>query len=309
MPEFSIIVPIYNVEGYLKKCLDSILNQTFVDYEIILVNDGSTDQSLSIIKEYMNKYPDVKLINQENKGLSEARNSGLKVAKGNYVLFVDSDDFIDKDLLLNLNDNIVNNPDLVRYQVRTISDKETDYNEEEFESLDGHGAFKKITNFHFVENAWAYLYKRSFLIDNGFLFKPNMYHEDFGLIPLVIVKAKKVNSISYVGYNYVVRENSIMNDTNYLKTRKKAFDVLSQYLDIVDKDNDLYYRSFLANSVILKLMLLYIPYLKNKEDYKKYLSEIKKHNVFDNILSDTLVRKIKKMLLKISPKLYLKVVM
>ena len=94
-----------------------------------------------------------------------------------------------------------------------------------------------------------------------------------------------------------------MSDSNYMKTRKKAFDVLSQYLDIVNKDSDPYYRSFLANSVILKLKDL------NKEDYKKYLSEIKKHNVFDNILSDTLPRKIKKILLKISPKLYLKVVM
>ncbi|MBP3766208.1 MAG: glycosyltransferase [Bacilli bacterium] len=303
MPEFSIVVPIYNVEGYLKKCLDSILNQTFVDYEIILVNDGSTDQSLSIIKEYMSKYPDIKLINQENKGLSEARNSGLKEARGNYVLFVDSDDFIDKDLLLNLNDSIINNPDLVRFQLRVVSDKTIDINEEAFDSLNGHDAFKKIIKYRFVENAWAYLYSRKYLIDNGFLFKPNMYHEDYGLIPLAIIKASKVNSISYIGYNYVQRSNSIMSDSNYMKTRKKAFDVLSQYLDIVDKDSDPYYRSFLANSVILKLKDL------NKEDYKKYLSEIKKHNVFDNILSDTLVRKIKKMLLKISPKLYLKVVM
>lgn len=303
MPEFSIVVPIYNVEGYLKKCLDSILNQTFVDYEIILVNDGSTDQSLSIIKEYMSKYPDIKLINQENKGLSEARNSGLKEARGNYVLFVDSDDFIDKDLLLNLNDSIINNPDLVRFQLRVVSDKTIDINEEAFDSLNGHDAFKKIIKYRFVENAWAYLYSRKYLIDNGFLFKPNMYHEDYGLIPLAIIKASKVNSISYIGYNYVQRSNSIMSDSNYMKTRKKAFDVLSQYLDIVNKDSDPYYRSFLANSVILKLKDL------NKEDYKKYLSEIKKHNVFDNILSDTLVRKIKKMLLKISPKLYLKVVM
>lgn len=303
MPEFSIVVPIYNVEGYLKKCLDSILNQTFVDYEIILVNDGSTDQSLSIIKEYMSKYPDIKLINQENKGLSEARNSGLKEARGNYVLFVDSDDFIDKDLLLNLNESIVNNPDLVRFQLRVVSDKTIDINEESFDSLNGHDAFKKIIKYRFVENAWAYLYSRKYLIDNGFLFKPNMYHEDYGLIPLAIIKASKVNSISYIGYNYVQRSNSIMSDSNYMKTRKKAFDVLSQYLDIVNKDSDPYYRSFLANSVILKLKDL------NKEDYKKYLSEIKKHNVFDNILSDTLPRKIKKMLLKISPKLYLKVVM
>lgn len=301
MPKFSIIVPIYNVEQYLNKCIDSILNQTFTDYELILVNDGSTDNSSNIINSYKNE--NIIIINQENQGLSEARNSGLKKSTGEYVLFVDSDDYIDKDLLLNLNKSIDNEPDLVRFQLRVIGNTSKNYPEEEFVSLNGVDAFKKIVNYRYVENAWLYLYNRKYLIDNGFLFKPNMYHEDYGLIPLVLIKASKVNSISYIGYNYVQRSNSIMNDSNYLKLRKKAFDVLSQYLDIVDKHNDPYYKSFLANSVILKLKDL------NKEDYKKYLSEIKKYKIIDNILSDTLVRKIKKLILKISPKLYLKVVM
>jgi len=94
MPLFSIIVPIYNVELYLKECLDSILSQTFNDFELILVNDGSTDKSGDIAKEYKNKYNNIKLIDKENGGLSSARNAGIKKAIGDYILFIDSDDML-----------------------------------------------------------------------------------------------------------------------------------------------------------------------------------------------------------------------
>ena len=93
-PKFSIIVPVYNTEKYLKRCLDSIKSQSFKDYEVIIVNDGSTDNSSDIIS----KYP-YKIINQENLGLSRARNNGVKEASGDYLIFLDSDDYIEKDLL------------------------------------------------------------------------------------------------------------------------------------------------------------------------------------------------------------------
>ena len=99
MPKFSIIVPVYNVESYLAKCLDSILCQSYKDYEIIAINDGSTDNSSKILKEYVDKYDNIIVINQENQGLSQARNNGVKEAKGEYIIFADSDDFIEKDLL------------------------------------------------------------------------------------------------------------------------------------------------------------------------------------------------------------------
>ena len=95
MPKISIILPVYNVEKYLKQCLDSIINQTFTDFECICVNDGSTDSSLKILQQYASKDNRFKIINQENKGLSESRNIGLSVAIGDYILFIDSDDFID----------------------------------------------------------------------------------------------------------------------------------------------------------------------------------------------------------------------
>ena len=89
---FSVIVPVYNVEHYLRRCLDSIVNQTFDDYEVVLVDDGSTDASGSICDEYRKKYNSIKVIHQENKGLSGARNTGLDKASGDWIVFVDSND-------------------------------------------------------------------------------------------------------------------------------------------------------------------------------------------------------------------------
>lgn len=99
MPKVSVIVPVYNVEKYLEECLDSVLNQTFRDYEVICVNDGSTDSSAEILNDYATKYPRIRIINQENQGLSMARNNGVDAAKGEYIYFLDSDDFIHPQLL------------------------------------------------------------------------------------------------------------------------------------------------------------------------------------------------------------------
>ena len=91
----SVIIPVYNVEPYLEQCLDSVINQTYKNLEIICINDGSTDNSLKILEKYQKKDNRIKLINQKNKGLSEARNAGLDVAKGEYIAFVDSDDYLE----------------------------------------------------------------------------------------------------------------------------------------------------------------------------------------------------------------------
>lgn len=99
MPEVSIIVPIYNVEKYLRRCIDSILNQTFEDFELILIDDGSTDDSASICEEYVIKDKRVKYIYQDNRGVSEARNKGIESCCGKYIQFIDSDDYVDRDFI------------------------------------------------------------------------------------------------------------------------------------------------------------------------------------------------------------------
>ena len=299
MPKFSIIIPVYNVEQYIKKCLDSVINQTYKNYEVIVVNDGTKDNSMDIVKNY-----DVKIINQKNAGLSAARNTGVKHASGEYIVFLDSDDYIEKDLLDKLNKSSKNKPDIIRYQIQEVKDNEVinKYEEIGFDGLTGVEAFKKIAAYHFVENAWCYAIKKEYYDKEKYEFKKGTIHEDFGLIPLVIIKAKKVNSIPFIGYNYVQREASIMSTKNYEKTKKKVTDFYNHYkylineIDKTDLDSK-YFKSFIANSLVLKICEL------EKEDYKEFKNKLKKDRVYDNILTDTTVRKIKKNMFKISPKI------
>ena len=131
MPKYSIIIPVYNTEAYLKKCLDSIINQTYKDFEIIVVNDGTKDNSQDIIDMYVDKYEYVKSIVQENQGLSVARNNGIKKARGKYFLVLDSDDYFEIGLLEELNKELEKNGnvDLMRFQVRNISKNTIYYHE------------------------------------------------------------------------------------------------------------------------------------------------------------------------------------
>lgn len=301
MPKFSIIVPVYNVEEYIDDCLKSIKNQTFKDYEVIVVNDGTKDNSMDIVKKY-----DVEIINQENGGLSAARNAGVKKAKGEYLIFLDSDDYIEKDLLKKINDSLKDNPDVVRFQIKEVyPDKEIDFNEESFNTLNGVEAFNNIVKYHFIENAWCYAIKRSYYLENKYEFKKGTYHEDYGLIPLVIIKAPKVKSISYIGYNYRQRENSIMSSKDYKKTIKKVDDFYNHYKYLVkeiDKTNidSKIFKSYITNSLLIKICELDNP------EYKEYFNKLKEGKVFDNLLDDSVSRKIKKYLFKVSPKLTIK---
>ena len=299
MPKFSIIVPVYNVEEYIDKCLKSIYNQTYKDFEVIVVNDGTKDSSMEYVKKY-----DATIINQENKGLSAARNKGASKAKGEYIIFIDSDDYIEKDLLNEINKSLINNPDIVRFQIQEVNKEGilNKYKEESFENLNGVEAFKIISKYHFVENAWSYAIKRKYYENEKYKFREGTIHEDFGLIPLVIIKAQVVNSISYIGYNYLQRDLSIMSTNNYEKIKKKVKDSYTHYnylikeIDKTDLDSKIY-KSFISNSLIIKICSL-----KGK-DYKEYKKKLKKDKVFNNLLSNTLPRKIKKMLLNISPKI------
>ena len=300
MPKFSIIIPVYGVEKYIGKCLDSVFNQSLNDYEVIVVNDGTKDNSMEIVKNYP-----VKIINQENAGLSAARNTGVSQATGEYIFFLDSDDYIEKDLLLEVSKMLDNNPDLIRFQIREVFEDNTpsiDFNEIGFLGIEGQEAFDRISQYHFVENAWSYIIKREYYLANNFSFKVGTIHEDFGLIPLVIIKAKIVNSLNYIGYNYLQRQGSIMSGKDYEKTKKKVNDFYNHYKYLLEEINKTNlrsdtFKSFIANSLIIKICEL------EKEDYKEYKKKLKEDKVFDNLLADSTVRKIKKIIFKIDPKL------
>ncbi len=309
MIKYSIIVPVYNTAEYLEKCLDSILNQTYNNYEIIIVNDGSKDRSKKIIAEYENEHENIKVITQKNEGLSEARNVGVRKATGEYIIFLDSDDFIEPNLLETLNDY---NDDVIRFQVTVYNEnyqKVKEFPEQEFKSLSGEDAFLVISGYHFVEVACAYAYRKAFWNKHKFLFMKDKIHEDFGLIPLVIFTAESISSINKYLYNYLIRFNSITNSNDYKKEKQKAFDMIDHYFfvkevlkrkDYQNKDTSVL-LSYIANSVIIKAKKL------NEEDMNVYIDQIKKLKVIENVKADTIIRKLKKLLMYINLKWYLKV--
>ena len=310
MIKYSFIVPVYNTEKYLKRCLDSLIRQTFLNFEIIIINDGSTDNSDKIMKNYEEKYSNVKVISQKNQGLSIARNEGVKKAKGKYIIFIDSDDYVEKKLLEQVDKKIGDN-DILRFQIVTENEDGTNkicFEEKRFTSENGPDAFRKITSYHFVETAWCYVFLKKYWNENNFEFLKGVYHEDYGLIPYVIYKAKKVSSISFIGYHYVQRNGSIINNSDYKKTVKKAFDMLLQYENIKslfnynNKNYDNYLLSYMANSVVVKTKEL------DGLERKRYIKKLKGIKVFDDIIINTFSRKLKKILMKINLELYLRVV-
>ena len=300
MPKFSVIIPAYNMEKDIKKTLDSVKKQTFKDYEVIVIDDGSTDKTVEVAKKF-----DVKVIEHKHAGLSVVRNAAIKEAKGDYLVLLDSDDWWDKNLLKKIAESSKNNADVIRFQIRTVDDenKKVEYNEKPFKGISGVEACKEITSFHYVDSACIYAIKRKYYEKEKFSFAKGRVHEDFGTVPLWIVKAKKVNCLDFLGYNYYRRSNSIMNTEDYEWVKKKTDDFFYHYKNLIKEVNKTdidasYFKSFIANSMIKK-----ICYLKGK-DYYNYKKELKKEKVFDNILTNSPIRKIKKILLKISPKLY-----
>ena len=165
----SVIVPVYNTSKYIEKCLDSIANQTIKNIEIIIVNDGSEDNSETVIKHWMdnNKKINVKYLKKENGGLSDARNFGVLYASGRYISFIDSDDYIDEKLFENLKKYMEDNIDLIKFKMRTVNEDGQEIEKLDgpvFEKCTGGEAFEKLcTEDKFIDPACIYLYKRVFL--------------------------------------------------------------------------------------------------------------------------------------------------
>lgn len=303
---FSIIIPVYNVEKYLEKCLDSLSNQTYKDYETIIVNDGTTDNSQEIIDKYKDKLPNCKAYIKENGGLSDARNFGIEKASGDYLFFLDSDDYIDENLLEVLKENIeeYNNPQIIRFPKKIVNENGdiVDYDRvKEFINLDGSKAFVNLRkNRIILETAWAYIYRRDFWNKYKFRFAKGKIHEDLGLIPLVIISADTVCAISSPYYNYVSRQNSIITTKDYKKDLKKAQDILEHYdflikeLNIlitekqIDEEAQYLYKYYITDALFLKLKSL------KDEDRISYIENIKQRNALSNIKNNSIKSILKK---------------
>lgn len=228
MVTLSIIVPVYNVEKYLKKCLESVLVDNQFTGQVICVNDGSTDGSAVVLGEYAAKYPNVEVITQKNAGLSAARNTGFDKATGEYVFFVDSDDWmfpsaIDKIM------NQIEGEDVMYFNTQIYhEDTEQlsgDVDLTEMRHVSGReyleAVYDKPRNVPYV-CVWGGIYKRSFLKENHLYNEQGIYHEDNYFTPQVLLAAKNVSSINEYVYVYRVREGSITDSV----TKKHIEDML-----------------------------------------------------------------------------------
>lgn len=212
---FSIVIPVYNVEYYLRDCLNSVLNQTFADWEAICVNDGSTDNSAAILEDYSLKDHRIKVIAQPNGGLSAARNTGMKVAQGDYVLFLDSDDWLETNALEIISKKL-DDQDMLCFAGRRYFEETGAFNPTD--QLVGETYERGMVYYNdnaLLHRDFAFVcvvlraYKRSFLADNGLCFKEGIFHEDNLFTPMACFYAGKVLQFPDCLYDYRVRANSI----------------------------------------------------------------------------------------------------
>lgn len=244
----SIIVPIYKVEQYLDRCIESIINQTYKNLEIILVDDGSTDQCPHMCNLWAERDSRIKVIHKDNGGLSDARNAGLEVATGEYLAFVDSDDWIEKRYVEFLYNAIIQtDADMSACQVRSVLENEEVFTVEEqqlqIETFTTEEALYSLINgCVFRAVAWNKLYKRAFIIDEKF--KVGKLHEDEFFTYRIIDKCSLLAWVDTPLYNYRQRSGSIM-DTYSIR----HLDVLEAILGRLEMLRDKYPKLYLHDKV------------------------------------------------------------
>lgn len=316
MAKISIIVPIYNAEKNIKKCLESINEQIALESEIevILINDGSTDNTDEIVKEYIEKHmknKDVKYFTKKNEGVAKTRNYGLNKSTGDYILFVDSDDYISKDTIKILEPYIQKNIDIIKFKLQRLDETGKIIERVDgpvFDGITGQEAFNKLYSTDvLIDSPCVYLIKKDIFTKNKLEFK-GTYHEDFGLIPILIILSSKVVSLPDYLYQYIQGQDSITRNDDYDKTLIKMKDCFFHYdrmlkiienikLDKITKEN---IKIYYTNAILMKLSNL------KENDKKTFIKEMKDRKMYNNIKIRNIKQLIKKIILNIDVNLYLK---
>lgn len=302
MSKFSIIIPVYNVKEYLEECLESIVNQSFKDFEVICVNDGSTDNSLEILQKYAEKDERFKVLNQENQGQGVARNNALKIANGEYILFVDPDDFVEFDMLEVLKERLdVQNIDVAFFDYQIFGENTKTKIVRFMDEMKNNLNLNIDDNFVFnwqelVKNnfssipmmVWNRVYSNKFIQDNNIRFAPNKHAEDHIFSISATLLADKISYIKKTLYHYRNRPGSAVN-----KVSEEIFCVFEniKILENFLKQNGLFeeyennYRSYVVDilawhypKIPKKLLSTYIKKTKKFISNKEFSNFQKKIN-------------------------------
>lgn len=244
--QVSVIVAAYNIENYIGRCLESLINQTLKEIEIIVVNDGSTDKTCLQIEKFLDRDKRVILINQQNQGLIEARKNGLNIAKGEYVLFVDGDDWLELNTLKILYENATkNNSDIVLYHAY----KTYDSHKEIFERFNNEMKVYSLKEFllgNIAPSIWSKFIKLEYIKSENIQFPSNIsFAEDLAASSSLFIFNPKVSTVDIPLYNYYIRPNSITNQIN------------SRILEIAD-----------AFNFIKKMLQIHEIYDGNKDEFE-----------------------------------------
>ena len=313
MPQISVIVPVYNTERYLHCCIDSILNQTFTDFELLLIDDGSKDNSGKICDEYAVKDSRIRVFHKENGGVSSARNIGIDNAKGEWITFVDSDDFIDSTMLETLYFSI-NDNDLVLSYGKIVGEiEEEKYSKGLITNLNFSELFT-IYNMHKRTSPWGKLYK-SEKIANKIRFCEGMHiGEDALFLYSYMILAKKILVSDYKGYNYRAEvEGSLTKKINSVESELLGYNKIRKIIDELVKNkqmnavaignikwlvatyvrrvlNSLYHnelkrdeRMDLLSKVNVETYIKYIRNISKKEKILLFLLKYRLFNIYDRI--------------------------
>lgn len=281
--KLSIIVPIYNVAPYLRKCVDSLLAQDILDYEIILVDDGSPDECPRICDAYAEKHSNVHVIHQENAGLSAARNTGVAKAQGDYIWFVDSDDYVEPNVLGVLMEQIERDKlDVLRFRYQNVR-----------ESGEVFAPYKDMTNYNDYSSvptdgltflnermgnqcyAWQFILRAELCQEETFT--PSIYFEDTDWTPRMLLRAERVASTELLVYNYLWREGSItLSQKDIQKQRKQLYDKIELLRKLNDWGNQVTDRRWFDGMISsLMVNVVGIIALTFYAERKKYLRQIK----------------------------------
>lgn len=297
---FSIVVPVYNVESYLNRCMASLIKQTYQNIEIILVDDGSTDRSSEMCDNYAAQDSRIHVIHKKNGGLSDARNKGMDIATGEYILFVDSDDYIDVDACQNLCNYAVHGYDIL------IADAIIENGNKDLSHISKTGAvwngIEYLLLAHQEKKApmavWLNAYRRTFLIENNLSFKFGILHEDEEFTPRAFLKAHSVIYTNLKFYHYVIRENSICTKSDKRRNAQDIYTTCCELEVLYNKINHPKLKIYLLDS----LTRMYLNIFQVGKLYQYGKEFLHKDLVYRNAkLSKT---RLKAALYILSPRLY-----
>lgn len=281
----SVIVPVYNVENYVNECIDSILQQKYENIEVIIVDDGSTDGSGSICDHYGEYDERVIVIHKQNGGLSDARNTGLNSSSGEYITFVDSDDYIHKDMIFNLMNAIVSSGSdcavcpLVRFEDGMKTNQNVFFNSSEAETLSGYQLVKELYMGKYGEIGLVApnkVYKRSLFVHNKIQYPVGRFHEDTFTTFKLIYNSSKVSIVPQPMYYYRVRSGSIMNSSIDIKKCSDGIEGDYSSVEYFNEKNEDELKKLCLNNFYRSQIKTYYKISKDNDCKKLLINRYKK---------------------------------